>query len=303
MVEPQSIAPGKGFNFQSLKGYFVAQESMDTDADDRKITQKDLGLLPRAYLDNGTSPAGVGLSPSWGDFAAHVKHLNESAADGVSYKVVFITRHGQGFHNVMESKVGTEAWESHWALLDGDGTAIWADADLTETGRQQAIETGRIWAQLIEEQKMPFPGLYTSPLQRCLKTSRILFQDLAKRQGTPYQPIVKELLRECMGRHTCDRRSSKTWIHDNFPECVFEEGFSEADELFDPIVRETSEQVITRQQAVLEDIFTNESSDFVSLTMHSMAGRFMMVAFGHDIVKLAPATTMVFLIKGEKLTK
>lgn len=103
-----------------------------------------------------------------------------------------------------------------------------------------------------------------------------------------------------MGRHTCDRRSTKTWIHDNFPECSFEDGFSEADELFDPEVRETEESAIARQQAVLQDIFAHESSDFVALTMHSMAGRYMMVAFGHEIVKLAPAATMVFLVKAEK---
>lgn len=190
--------------------------------------------------------------------------------------------------------------QSHWALLDGDGTVTWADADLTEKGKQQAVDTGRIWAKLVEEQKMPFPSLYSSPLQRCLRTSRLLFENLARKQDKPYRPIVKEFLRERMGRHTCDRRSPRTWIRDNFPECVFEEGFSEADTLFDPEVRESDESAIARQQSVLEDIFTSEPSNFVALTMHSMAGCCMMLAFGHEIVNLAPAATMAFLLRGER---
>lgn len=116
----------------------------------------------------------------------------------------------------------------------------------------------------------------------------------------PYNPLVKEFLRECMGRHTCDRRSTRSWIHEHFPECVFEDGFAEADDLFDPVLRETTEAVISRQQAVLEDIFTNEPSQFVAVTMHSMAGRGMMAAFGHELVKMAPGSTMVFLVKAEK---
>lgn len=68
-------------------------------------------MLPRTYLESETSLATEDTSPSWQSFSAHVKRLNEEAAAGVAYKVIFMTRHGQGFHNVMESKVGTESWE------------------------------------------------------------------------------------------------------------------------------------------------------------------------------------------------
>lgn len=47
----------------------------------------------------------------WQRFAKHVERLNRAAADGETYKVLFVTRHGQGYHNVMEAKVGTAAWE------------------------------------------------------------------------------------------------------------------------------------------------------------------------------------------------
>ncbi|ETS79433.1 hypothetical protein PFICI_09286 [Pestalotiopsis fici W106-1] len=302
-VDPAS--PKRGFRFQSLKGYFIAQESMEGDVENtaQKITQKDLGLLPRTYLEEVTSSEHDGSKASWPAFAEHVKELNKNAPDGVSYKVVFVTRHGQGHHNVQEAKVGTKEWEGHWALLDGDGTVTWADADLTEKGQQQAVETGRIWAELIQEREMPFPVLYCSPLQRCLKTSRIIYQDLSAKRGRLYRPIVKELLREQMGRHTCDRRSPRSWIQANFPECVFEDGFTEADELFRSDVRETDDEGIAREHVVLEDIFAHEPADFIALTMHSAASRFLMEAIGHEVVRLAPAASIVFLIKGENVTE
>ena len=32
-----------------------------------------------------------------------------------------------------------------------------------------------------------------------------------------------KLLRETIGLHTCDRRNSKTWIHENYPNYPFED--------------------------------------------------------------------------------
>jgi len=38
----------------------------------------------------------------------------------------------------------------------------------------------------------------------------------------PSQTNKLKLLRETIGLHTCDRRSSKTWIHENYPTYLFE---------------------------------------------------------------------------------
>ncbi|KAI0137480.1 histidine phosphatase superfamily [Xylariales sp. AK1849] len=287
------------FKFQSQSGFFGPQASMTADDGGRRETHEFFGLLPRFYPDEDDSKEDP--SPSWQRFAEHVKRLNRDAPNGVSYKVLFVTRHGQGIHNVMETKVGTAAWESHWALLDGDGTVVWADADLTETGEQQARDNGKIWRRLMEENNMPFPSLYTSPHQRCLKTARLVFEDLAKTYGKDFRPIVKEFLRERTGRHTCDRRSTRTWIAEHYPDYLIEPGFSEQDQVFKPDARETEENVLARQQAVLSDIFANEAEFFVSFTMHSLAARFLMRAFGHEEVRLAPATTIAFLVKAEEV--
>ncbi len=80
---------------------------------------------------------------------------------------------------------------------------------------------------------------YTSPLDRCLATADITFHGLQLPSHKPFVPEVKELLREVIGIHTCDRRSNKTYIHANFPAYTIEPGFAEEDELWSPDIRES----------------------------------------------------------------
>ena len=91
----------------------------------------------------------------------------------------------------------------------------------------------------METQHIPVPeSYYTSPLDRCLSTANITFNGLKLPAQQPCVPEVKELLREVIGVHTCDRRSSKAYIHKNFPTYTFEPGFAEEDEMWRPDVRE-----------------------------------------------------------------
>lgn len=83
-------------------------------------------------------------------------------------------------------------------------------------------------------------SFYTSPLDRCLATANITFNGLQLPAQQPCVPEVKELLREVIGIHTCDRRSKKTYIHTNFPAYTFEPGFAEDDEMWRPEVRESN---------------------------------------------------------------
>jgi hypothetical protein len=87
----------------------------------------------------------------------------------------------------------------------------------------------------------------------------------------PFIPQVKELFREAIGVHTCDRRSSKTYIHENYPTYTFEEGFAEEDPLWDPITRETDSGEDKRLKTVLDDVFTYDDCTFISVTSHSGA--------------------------------
>lgn len=46
----------------------------------------------------------------WENFKIYVDYLNEQNPDTTQYKVLYITRHGLGYHNAFETQVGREAW-------------------------------------------------------------------------------------------------------------------------------------------------------------------------------------------------
>ncbi|KAK8120282.1 Phosphoglycerate mutase [Apiospora kogelbergensis] len=289
----------KRFNYESLTGFFMTHPSMKQEPNYALKTHADLGLIPQLYAAQASSNVDSQLSP-WQRFTNHVEQLNRDAKDGELYKVLYVGRHGQGYHNVMEAKVGTPAWESHWAFLDGHGDAVWADSELTDKGRSEAADNAKVWRRLIEQEKMPWPALYCSPLRRCLETAHLSFEDLAASQGKTYQPIVKENLRERMGRHTCDRRSSRTWIQEHYPGYLIEPGFTEKDELFEDDRRETVEEHIARTHVAMDDIFETEPSFFVSLTIHSLASRTLMRVIGHESIRLSAGSTTAFLVKATR---
>ena len=82
-------------------------------------------------------------------------------------------------------------------------------------------------------------------------------------------PLVKELLRESISGHTCDRRSNKTYIHDSFPSYNIEKGFSEQDLLWKPLEGETSIDQQIRSKTVLDQVFKSDRSTWISVTSHS----------------------------------
>lgn len=59
--------------------------------------------------------------------------------------------------------------------------------------------------------------------------------------------------------HTCDKRRTRSWIHERFPDFDFEVGFSEEDPLWDPEVRETKAEVAERARRALDHIFEDPS--------------------------------------------
>jgi hypothetical protein len=65
--------------------------------------------------------------------------------------------------------------------------------------------------------------------------------------------------------YTCDKRRSKTCIQTEFPQFVFEEGFSEDDELWKADEKETATDVVRRARLVLDMIFDSDSETCESL--------------------------------------
>ena len=82
--------------------------------------------------------------------------------------------------------------QAKWAKLEGDGELTWFDAELTDTGKQQALAAHELWKKQVQERNMSLPQtFYTSPLRRALKTTEITFSGLSDWSGKP--PMVKEV--------------------------------------------------------------------------------------------------------------
>jgi hypothetical protein len=80
---------------------------------------------------------------------------------------------------------------------------------------------------------------------------------------------VKELFREGISGHTCDRRGNKTYIHNSFPRYKIEAGFSEEDLLWKPLEGEVPTDQDIRSKTVLDEVFGSDESTWMSVTSHS----------------------------------
>lgn len=114
-----------------------------------------------------------------------------------------------------------------------------------------------------------------------------------------FQPVVKELLRERLHRHTCDRRRTRSYIEENFPLFRIEEGLTKEDELWKPEGRETLEEHATRVRAVLKEVFAGDEEEVVSFTVHYGTIEALIAITGHRWFGVSPATVVPFLIKAE----
>lgn len=153
--------------------------------------------------------------------------------------MIFLGRHGQGWHNVAESKYGTEAWDvsqvfwykkvvpfsrlfqCYWSMLDGADGMVWADANLTALGQTQALDVHKLWKSQLPH-RIPVPEtFYVSPLSRAIETADLTFKALRLPEDKQYCPVVKEvnLLIQILTiwpniRSSCARLSASTRVID-----------------------------------------------------------------------------------------
>ena len=72
------------------------------------------GLINRTYP---TDAAGdEEKEKHWTRFERYVRSLDATKKENERFKVLFLGRHGQGWHNVAESKYGTKAWDVRFLL-------------------------------------------------------------------------------------------------------------------------------------------------------------------------------------------
>ncbi|GFF59207.1 phosphomutase-like protein 3 [Aspergillus lentulus] len=300
MMMAESITSESHLRLSTVTGYFM-QDEPTTDPDTFDYVTSNFGLIPRSY-DSDAEFDPDGRRTQWERFEHHIKKLNAESRPETSYRLLYLGRHGEGYHNVAERRYGTEAWDCYWSLLDGDDNGTWVDARLTPVGIAQAETAHRVWETQIEN-KIPFPqSYYVSPLNRCLATASITFRGLKMPHTEPFRPVVKELLRETIGLHTCDSRSSKTAIQAEYPEYIIEDGFAEEDPLYDPKLRESDTARDARLRDLLQDIFTHDENTFISLTAHSGAITSILQVTGHRKFALATGAVIPVLVKVERVS-
>lgn len=157
-------------------------------------------------------------------------------------------------------------------------------------------------AQMAREKMMPSPdSFYVSPMYRCLQTASFTWGDIPLPADKPFKPLIKELIREVLGEHTCDKRSTRTVINEAFPEFPIEEGFSEQDKLWRAEHRETHQEHDIRTQALFDDIFSHDGNTILSLTSHSGAIASMLRVLSHREFRLPTGGMIPVLVKATKI--
>lgn len=268
VAAPNHSLPSSYITYASVPGYFL-QDDASTNASTFSFLDTQFGLINRTYpTDASYDPRGK--KTQWQRFANQVFRLNRDAPRGTQYKLLYMGRHGEGYHNAAESYYGTPAWNCYYSLLDGNDTVTWADARITPKGVAQALTVHAFWASEIKNQKIPTPqSYYTSPLTRCLETANLTFGGLKLPARHPFVPTVKEFFREGISGHTCDRRGTRSYIQSAFPSYKIEPGFSETDKLWQAYHAETQLDQDIRSKTVLDNVFTGDRATYLSITSHS----------------------------------
>ena len=255
-------------NYTTVTGYFL-QDEPSTNASTFNFMTTNFGLINRTYPADTTLHSRHNLT-QWQRFHHQITQLNRAAPHGTQYKLLYMGRHGDGYHNDAQSYYGTPAWNCFYSELNGNSTVTWSDAHLSPLGVTQALAVNEFWASEIKNQKIPTPqSYYTSPLTRCLQTANYTFNGLNLPVRYPFIPEVKEYFREGISGHTCDRRSNESYIRNLFPSYKIEPGFTQVDGLWVALHGETSTDQDVRSKRVLDSVFSTDHSTYISITSHS----------------------------------
>jgi hypothetical protein len=127
----------------------------------------------------------------------------------------------------------------------------------------------------------------------------LTFSDLALPEEYPFVPTVKELLREGISTHTCDRRNNRTYIENLFPTFELEPKFPENDPFWSGVVAETSAAQDSRSKRVLDDIFAHDANSWLSITSHSGEIRSLLRVLGHREFSLGTGAVIPVLVEAK----
>lgn len=239
----------------------------------------------------------------WTEILADLKSYNNNSNSNVVYKLFFLGRHGQGYHNLANLKYGEKAWNEYWLKICGDGEIVWApDPELTELGQAQAKDNHhQLKVELGDGLKVPSKW-YSSPFRRSIDTLIGTWDGIVDLKEV--KPFIKEDFRETIGVHLCDKRSPRSVIADKYENrgFVIEDGFVEEDIYFKTDYREKVWEQALRQNQAFQYIFesTDITDDIISVTSHSGSIRTQLMVLGHRPFAIGTGGMIPVFVKATK---
>ncbi|ODN76564.1 hypothetical protein L202_05225 [Cryptococcus amylolentus CBS 6039] len=280
------------FAYEVVQGFFIQNGPKPKHVEFEEQLKKSFGLIDE--------------SPErWQNLKSSVKDLQDAAPEGVSYKVFFLGRHGQGWHNLASDNFSKKEWEARIARTypTADDLPWGPDPYLTPLGISQAQAINACWtaqAPLGAPVKQGEMVWYCSPFTR---TGQTLMESWKGLVGDGSEVEVREDWRECYGLFVCDQRSTKSVIQERFPTFKIEPGFSEQDDLWKAEDRETEEHMQLRARRGLDRIFGAEGPEetYISITGHTAIFRNFLAVVGHQPYRLATGEMIPVVVKATRL--
>lgn len=241
---------------------------------------------------------------TWDDTFKKLDELNSEAKDNESYKIFFLARHGQGYHNLANAVYGQKAWDEKWSHMEGDGKMTWApDPDLTELGVSQAKDNNKVWQQQITKGIRIPTQWFASPFSRSIDTLINTWDNIV--DISQIKPLIKEDLRETWGVHLCDKRAPRSTIESKYVPKGFliEDGFVEDDIYYQDDERESIEHHSIRVNRAFQFIFNNYSNDSViNITSHSGTIRSQLLVLNHRAFSIGTGGMIPVFVKATKFS-
>lgn len=239
-----------------------------------------------------------GITKPWADIVSEIDSLNQQDPK-TQYKLLFLARHGQGYHNVIVMKYGSKEWHRKWHSLGVDGDVIYGpDPELTELGINQGKENNQVWKQQLAK-GCPLPTKYiASPLQRSCNTLLLTMKDIFPPN---HKVIIVEKVREIIGYHLCNKRSTATEILERFGQYGFElePGFTENDELYTEEEEKFDEHCM-RINGFLQDLFNEHPDQVINVTSHGGTIKCFLAVIGHRNFTISTGGMIPVVIKASR---
>lgn len=240
----------------------------------------------------------------WETILKELDDLNRTSPENEVYKLLFLGRHGQGYHNLANLKYGEKAWNEYWLKITGDGEIVWApDPELTQLGLSQAKDNHhQLKVELADG--LPLPSKwFSSPFRRSIDTLIGSWEGHVDLQQA--KPYIMEDFRETLGVHLCDKRNPRSVIAERYEGqgFEFETGFEEEDIYFKNDYREKVWEQALRQNRALQYVFgtTDKYKDqFISITSHLGSIRTQLLALGHRAFAIGTGGMIPVFVKGTR---